>query len=364
MAYPQTDGESQHVDFGDHQTAQRSRVNAPCLSESGVNGLQVKEMRVAYPTSFTESLSTATDKEQAQQRSMIYPQSLTDSFSITTVNQGAPLSSTRVQQECQAGPAFQEACHKALQVSGDSKPTPSWGQGHMTLNNASHTEDRTHNLTMETNTRDKTHQVDIAEPVSPPKQASIQPWLSLPVATPDKTSSHNEKKREVLFHEEQSGGSRREIGTQTLRVESVSTQTDNEDKRNLSNPVIKQTMDAASTSPTPTKGGTEPAAVSVGDMSLPSATADNTPQIESSYEHTCGQVRTSSRGRQETENRTEGHTYATPELSQDEVVLVEELLSTSELLSNHSELSGRLRISQRFADLGAGSKRIEASTFE
>ena len=120
------------------------------------------------------------------------------------------------------------------------------------------------------------------EPTTPLPIPAMQRWLSLPSATPEQRPSpcnKTRRKREVGKEEDEDGsvdGSCREVGTQTMCVESVATQTDLDDgggevRDNPPPPtctcpaITEQMMSVSSSSPTLTKGIVDSTAMSVGE---------------------------------------------------------------------------------------------------
>ena len=142
--------------------------------------------------------------------------------------------------------------------------------------------------------------------IAPPER---QHWLSLPSATPEQRPSPCDKTRrkreaENSKEEDKDGGvdgSCREIGTQTMCVESVATQTDlNDGEGEIRDhppppptstcPAVTEWMSVSSSSPTLTKGSVDSTAMSVGDLhaTAPSGGTSQANTKLSVTEHTPG----------------------------------------------------------------------------
>lgn len=353
VAYPSSFTESLLMDHGKDE-ALRNVVTGN-FQESGVSNSQVLEGNSAYPP-------TTKDSAPAQQWSKTYPPSVTDSLCTTTIEHCAPFSSTHIQNS--------QLLPKKKFQHRDGSTTPIFdGSSHMTssvldqLNHGCHvtcTENESAALKHEVNPLvDKTNKLTSTLSVStPPKRTDTQPWLSLPSATPEEHSFHGER-TDILFQNKQNEESCREIGTQTPNVESVATQTDIEDKRKPVVPLIKESVNVSSSSPSLTKSNIATSmAMKVGDQ-LVTVSSDAAPS----------EVLITSKPGQEdgaSDGAASRHQHGDHELSQgssDETLLIEEL-RTSLLLNGRSELSGRSGISQTSADLGTSSRKTETSLLE
>ena len=265
--------------------------------------------------------------------STAYPShAMMDSLSTTSISQGqgAPLSSTHVQhytsnysqqQEYQAGgdrhPYIKVHNMDPPSVSSDTTATyrsgalqhGGEGYGHeVHVPTIKHHMSTTHSATHSTYTGPEKQQEQVRasqhelvapvdqvntsstttrpEPTTPVPLAIAPPerqhWLSLPSATPEQRPSPCDKtrrKREAEKEEDKDGGvdgSCREIGTQTMCVESVATQTDLNDGGGVecdhtrpptcTCPAVTERMSVSSNSPTLTKGSIDSTAMSVGDL--------------------------------------------------------------------------------------------------
>ena len=276
---------------------------------SRVTCTEVPSIHASCPAYFTVSsrnpnhtnINFGSDRTQrGSNTGTLYPSLSPLSTTSISHGQGVPLSSTHVQhysqQECLAGnrhphvkvdpPSCSDATSGPLQCGdecyGREVPTIK----HHVTHSATHAgpekqqhQTRVSQTELEAPTSSSTTRT---EPTTPPLPARRH-WLSLPSATPEQCSSPCDKTKGEgnLFQKEDSsvGGSCREVGTQTLYVESVATQTDldgeERDNTPTSSAIIGQ-MNVSSSSPTLTKGSVDSTAMSMGD--LHATTPSGTPQ--------------------------------------------------------------------------------------
>lgn len=318
----------------------------PSYAVTEVSHGHIQGAGVGYPPRLAESHR---GNCQACQSSMSHPPSLMESLSVTTVNQGFPLSSTYVHHSQQESRHQQNLPEMSLTTRGPklldgvSLFTPGFVDDSSHDHKVSHSEGYPAGVTQHAHVLgDRTNHPNMAELLSSPTHAAAPTWHSLPSATPD------ERKGIRLMAKEQSclSESCKEVGTQTLNVDTVATQTDNIDK--YSDHVMKEldrvTRESVETSPsTPvlTEKSIASSAMSMGDLA-PSVIRKPLPL----------------------EHPTEDDNHSPQELSQsslDEITLIEELLATSELSSCPAGLSGRLWNSQQSAVISSTSKGMEVS---
>lgn len=279
---------------------------------------------VSYPPSFAEYHFGNSEVQ--------YPPSLTESLSTTTVNQGFPLSSThmqRPQQECRYQPdAVLHSCTHRTSNDDANMFIPG-----MVLSNSDHNCKESHSGDHQAShdtkiLGDRANHTNVTASLLTPSQAAMPRSLSLPSAS----------EGDSLTKKEQSKRSR-EVGTQTLNVETVATQTSNMDEYqpdhviNEPDHVTKELLHMSSSQSNPSKKRVHSKAVSAGD---PLSTVTDSPW---SLGH---------------------HTKESPpELIQsdlDEDTSMEDLLTTSDLLNSCLGLSGRLSSSQQPMDFNSTSK--------
>ena len=339
------------------------------------SGTGLPSIQASYPAYFAASsrnpnhagINLSSDHTQmGSSTSTAYPPpNLMESLSTTSISQGVPLSSTHVQhysqQECQDRdrpphvkadpPSSSNAATIHVQNGGkcynQEEPNIEW---HRTQN--------------DTGPEDQQYQVSVAlkcEQEAPADQAAIlskteqatppapvrQHWLSLPSATPEQHSSPCDKvKRDGNW------GSSREIGTQTLCVESVATQTDRKehDSPPTSSTIIEHSC-VLSGSPTLTKESVDSTAMSVGDLHT-TAPSD----IDTS------QAKFKSNLRYSEEHQNQDDSLHLEPNSED--ILLQELLTTSFLLNSQGTcaLAGGQSDSQGFSS--STSKEAELLRLE
>ena len=317
-------------------------------------------IRASYPAYFTASSrnpnqnSINFNNDHIQRASTAYPPpNLMESLSTTSISQGVPLSSTHVQhQECQAG-------NGPLHVKAD----PPSSNNAMTIQNGGKCYSREvpiveHHGTHNTNLEEQQYQVSVplkGEQEAPADKATTmartelatppapvrQRWLSLPSATPEQCCSPCDKiKKDGTLFLKQDGslsGSCREIGTQTLCVESIATQTDREEHDNPpTSPEIRGRINVSSSSPTLTKESVDSTAMSVGDLHKTAPSNTDTPQaIVNRYSQ---------------EHQNQGNNDDSPHLDQsNSEVLLEELLTASLLLNGQGAVAGGQTESQGYS---------------
>ena len=272
-----------------------------------------------------------------------------ESFSTTSVNHGVPLSSTHMQQSHQVNthPPASTTHHYPLD-SGSTTTQSHHGNRHVTKEPGYHfphampapcpvQSDASLLQGGRPQPVDETHSTSAAtRAMSTGSQTKGQQWLSLPSATPERFSPLGGLKKEQRWTE--SKVCSRETGTQTMSVESVSTQTENRDeRRSLTTPPLG--MNIASDPP---KRHIDSTIMSIGEFTHSQPTQTSKPD---SPKH-------------DTKVRAIGDTPGRPSLDE---VLLEELMAHSVPASAQGPLSGKLVASQRSADTGATSKGRELS---
>ena len=319
----------------------------------------------------TSANSTGVGEDQVHRRSRGCSLSLSESLSTTTVDQGMPLSSTQVQHSQQDRPTRVSQTSEVPVEHTVLPPDNGSSHGgstrlHPSQLNPGRTNPEQHqaNLLQGGQTlRDVTNNGGRSEPVSPPP--TTHHWLSLPSATPSQHSPHNSRQRDVsLQKKENSTESCREIGTQTLYVESIATQTDDGDEDKRLDPTTKGSMDVPSSSLTATEQSVDSVAMSVGDLRAPSAMTLGSldkPHSRDLFEVALNQCHST-----ELDNAYDGHSGPDCGRSSEDEILLEELF-TADLLNTQGTLNGGLQLSSSSrpsADLSTTSKREELLTFE
>ena len=342
--------------------------------------IPLPSIQASYPAYFTASSNTTTcnyasvSNDHTQRGSIANPPTLMESLSTTSINQGVPLSSTHVQhsqQELCLGnrpPCMKVDPPSSLNCAmtgrgGDccSQEIPSIV--HLVAHNdTTGPEQQYHQARLspkqgEQTSIDKVNTTAKTEPATPPIPVPMrQHWLSLPSATPEQHSSLREG-ISLQKDDDSVGGNCREIGTQTLYVESVATQTDldGEERDNPpTSPAIRRLTNVLSSSPSLTKRIVDSTAMSTGD--LHTTTPSDTPQAN---------VKPSFRDSLECTPKQDQGSYdghrAPVDLNQlnSEDVLLEELLTTSFLLNGQGVLAGDLTGSQESTEFRSTSKEAE-----
>ena len=365
----------------------QSRGDAESMSSRATCTEMPSLVRASYPAYFVASSGNPNragvdvDNDHTQRRgsSTTTAPSLMDSLSTTSINhgQGVPLSSTHVQhcsqREC---PTLAGNRHPQVKVH----PPPSTTSASLQSDDECYSRDvhvpsiKHHTLThmaTDTGPEEQQHQARLSqgeleavdqvststtrttpllpmreqpdhEPATPPlpvRQRTKpvtsplpvrQRWLSLPSATPEQQRSSPCVKMEREGTGGSVGGSCREIGTQTLYVESVATQTDLDRKERDNPPTSPGTigrMNVSSSSPTLTKGSVDSTAMSVGELC---ATApSHTQQANTNLSIMDGRPRP---------GQDISDSHGVPQDFNSDDVLLEELLTASFLLNGQGAL--------------------------
>lgn len=332
---------------------EREMVHPPsCEVESSVCNNEVQGQSLGFPPGNDVNISRAQWQRsvdcppsshfvnsEVQRNSMTYPPSL---LSTTTVNQGFPLSSTHMQcpqQECRHQPNSTDADPIVLHdctcpTSNDDAKMIIPG----VVNNPEHDHKGSHSRDYQASHRpkilgDRTNHTSVAGSLLTPTKAAASRWLSLPSALPDENS---------LMQNGQSGrhGSCVEVGTQTLMVETVGTQTDNMDEHEPEHVIYE-----------PDHVTKEPLHMSCGPSDLPKKGVDSKAvSVTEPLSATTGTF-------QPLGHTGEGHHDPIGFVQcSDKDTSMEELLATSDLLNNHLGLSVRLSGSQQSVDFISASK--------
>lgn len=360
------------------------------LMSSRVTCTEVPSIHASYPAYFTASsrnpnhtnVNFGNDHTQrGSSTTTVYPSlSPMDSLSTTSIShgQGVPLSSTHVQHYSQQEECLAGNRHPHIKVDSPSSSDATSGplqHGDKCYGREVPTIEHhvTHNATC-TGPEKQQHQAGVSqselevpiststtcrtEPTTPPLPVR-QHWLSLPSATPEQRSSPCDRKmkREGNLLQKKAdsgvGGSCREIGTQTLYVESVSTQTDldgeKRDQPPTSSAIIGQ-MNVSSSSPTLTKGSVDSTAMSVGDLHAIAPSDSPQPNTKLSI--------TERTPRPRPDQGINGSHSAPQDFNQlnSEDTLMEELLTASFLLNSQ----GALAVGSQAGSHGSSSTSKEA----
>ena len=320
------------------QTREREMVRSSSfeMESSGCNkrqnlgfppNLTINSSCVQWQRSVDCPLSSNVGNSEVLQSGMTYPPSL---HSTTTVSQGFPLSSTHMQcpqQECpnstDADPRMLHNCAGPTLNDDVNMIIPG------VLKNSEH--DHEGSLSRESHgakvVGDKTNCTSVAGSLLTPTKAAVPRWLSLlPSDTVVDSLKQNGQSRRL--------GSSVEVGTQTLNVETVATQTDNMDEHEPDH-VTKEPLHMSCSPSDLPKKSVETMSVSVGELMRPSSAATGT------HQHAGG-------GHQDL--------IGFIQVGSDEDTSMEELLATSDLLNNHLGLSVRLSSSQQSMDFSSASK--------
>ena len=342
----------------------------------------------SYPACFTNSPKHRADVRsnhlhpQREGTMVVFPPSpslmVQESLSTTTVSQGngVPLSSTHVQypstnhgSTMETSPSRVKADPpKSIGAMSSTRNLQSGGEccGEGASSGVTHSGRGLEQHTQMT--PPQTERVPLAdkvinaactrsEPATPPIPIPARrQWLSLPSATPEqRMSSCDETRKDVrsLQMEDGSvGASRRHVGTQTLYVESVATQTDlNGEERDNTPPTgTVPTKYVLSSSPTLHKGGIDPTALSVGDLYQ---TAPLHANASDTLEHPPSE-----------QNQTTDKHNCSPQKLDSEDDLLKELLAASFLLNSQEALAVGGPSSSHAHTFNGTSKETNLLTFE